>query len=805
MTKKLLFGMSAFAMLFATSCQSDQDLGLNPNEEATISFNVDTPAIEKRSYSDGQTATVLQYAVYDAEGNELTDLTTTNAEIHGSATVTLKLTTGNTYSVIFWAAAPNAPYTVDLSNKTMSVDYTAAKSNDETRDAFYKYHTFTVTGAQTEKVELTRPFAQLNIGTNDYADSEKAGYVPTKSAVTVKNVYSKLNLETGAVEGETEVVFAENDINKNETFPEAGYEYLAMNYVLVGAEKELVDVEFTYTDGAKANTRTVGSVPVQRNYRTNIYGKILTSNVDVNVEINPDYNGDHSIYNVAVNGEWYFDLATAVAKAIELNLPVEFVQNVKLAEGETITVKAGEELTLNLNGFTLSGTDGNTKDNFYFIDNRGTLVVNGQGVIGLVAKNNRNWNASSVVIANNPGGNLKVQNGVLVEHYGGTDMAYGVDNLTNGKGTYAVTTIEGATVKSPYRAVRQFLNGIEATNELYVKAGSVLEGANKSIFFHDPSKNANTGKLVVEEGAQLKGNVYLFVTAGSTEWPVNVSIADAALFDGSEVTSGNVPAGYLVTKKDGNWVVIDGVVTVEDQDALKSAVTSATEDATIVLSEGSYTLPGMSDKNLTLVGSRDVVITISKPNLSGSNLTLTGVTVKGSGYATGVQHVNTVTYNDVKVIGAMCLYGEKVVFNNCEFELNNEYVWTYAANVTEFNECVFNTTGKAILVYNEQAAGNDVNVNGCTFNASAGAKAGAIANQNCAAIEIDNFQNSGVGAAHKVTTSGNTFASNFSGEWRIKNFVAGNPITVNSVEYTQIAIDGKLMTIDADKNVTVVE
>ena len=319
---------------------------------------------------------MLQYAVYDAEGNELTDLTTTNAEIHGSATVTLKLTTGNTYSVIFWAAAPNAPYTVDLSNKTMSVDYTAAKSNDETRDAFYKYHTFTVTGAQTEKVELTRPFAQLNIGTNDYADSEKAGYVPTKSAVTVKNVYSKLNLETGAVEGETEVVFAENDINKNETFPEAGYEYLAMNYVLVGAEKELVDVEFTYTDGAKANTRTVGSVPVQRNYRTNIYGKILTSNVDVNVEINPDYNGDHSIYNVAVNGEWYFDLATAVAKAIELNLPVEFVQNVKLAEGETITVKAGEELTLNLNGFTLSGTDGNTKDNFYFIDNFTYLMYN---------------------------------------------------------------------------------------------------------------------------------------------------------------------------------------------------------------------------------------------------------------------------------------------------------------------------------------------------------------------------------------------------------------------------------------------
>ena len=92
-------------------------------------------------------------------------------------------------------------------------------------------------------------------------------------------------------------------------------------------------------------------------------------------------------------------------------------------------------------------------------------------------------------------------------------------------------------------------------------------------------------------------------------------------------------------------------------------------------------------------------------------------------------------------------------------------------------------------------------VDGCTFNATAGAKTGAIANQNCAAIEIDNY----MGMAHKVTASNNTYSENFSGEWRIKNFVAGNAVTVNGVEYTSIALDGKLMTIDTDKNVTVIE
>jgi hypothetical protein len=56
-----------------------------------------------------------------------------------------------------------------------------------------------------------------------------------------------------------------------------------------------------------------------------------------------------------------------------------------------------------------------------------------------------------------------------------------------------------------------------------------------------------------------------------------------------------------------------------------------------------------------------------------------------------------------------------------------------------------------------------------------------------------------------VTATGNTVGANFSGEWRIKNYVAPNPINVNGVDYTQIALDGKLMTIDANKNVTVEE
>ena len=262
-----------------------------------------------------------------------------------------------------------------------------------------------------------------------------------------------------------------------------------------------------------------------------------------------------------------------------------------------------------------------------------------------------------------------------------------------------------------------------------------------------------------------------------------------------------VVATSVVEKVGSNWVV----TPVTPSNDIADAISNVEDGGKIVLTDGAYNMPAVNGKDVTIVGSKDVVITVNKPNMNGSNVTFEGVTVKGSGYATGVQHVNTVTYNNVKVIGEMCLYGEAVTFNNCEFELNSQYIWTYGCKKSTFENCVFNTNGKAILVYNEGAGACEVAVNGCTFNATAGAKAGAIANQNCAAIEIDNFQSSGVGAAHKVTASNNTYNSNFSGEWRIKNYVAGNAITVNGAEYTQIAVDGKLMTIDADKNVTIIE
>ena len=203
--KKFFYGMMAATMMFASSCQNELEVGA-AGEESVVSFTISTPDMGSRAYSDGFTATQLQYAVYEGT-TELRDLTVMDATINGSTTVELKLATGKTYNVIFWAAAPNAPYTFTPADGKVSVDYDDAISNNENLDAFYAVKEITVKGAQTETIELRRPFAQLNIGTSDYDEAKSAGYEPTLSKVVVSNVYNSINLWDGKVEGGAEVTF----------------------------------------------------------------------------------------------------------------------------------------------------------------------------------------------------------------------------------------------------------------------------------------------------------------------------------------------------------------------------------------------------------------------------------------------------------------------------------------------------------------------------------------------------------------------------------------------------------------------
>lgn len=370
---------------------------------------------------------------------------------------------------------------------------------------------------------------------------------------------------------------------------------------------------------------------------------------------------------VANIGGVYFGSLQAAVDAIEkhgYNSPIVIMKS--FATSETATVKNGLNVTIDLNGKTITGTD-NTSKNFSIIDNRGTLTIKDSsadktGKITLTATTNSGWNRYSAVIANNPGGKLTVESGTI-EHLGGTDMAYGIDNLTNGKGTYAETIINGGTIKSTYRGIRQFLNGTEAQNILTINGGTI-EGANKSVWMQDPNKNANTGTLTVAKDAKLTGDVYLFVTAGSTEWPVEVSIAAAALQGESKVATGNVPAGYDFAEVNGTYGVFSGAAKIGTTyyETVTAAINAAADGATVQLLSGTideYIAPWAGDtqhkteKSITIVGAENFGTTLTGGLYLGyddsqcrdHNIVVKGIAFEGKGVLVASQKNVTIEGN----------------------------------------------------------------------------------------------------------------------------------------------------------------
>ena len=754
--KKILLGLSAFAMLFATSCQNDQGFDTTVSETSTVTFAVETPEIATRAYSDGLTATHLQYAVYDANGNELTDLTVTDATINGSTTVNLQLTTGNTYSVIFWAAAPSAPYAVDFAAKTMEVDYTNAASNDEARDAFYKYHTFTVTGAQTETIELRRPFAQLNIGTADYAASTSAGYTPTQSAVVVKNVYSTLNLATGAVENEVVANFALANIKKDEIFPVAGYEYLAMNYLLVAADKELVDVDFTYTDGTNDKARTVGSVPVQRNYRTNIYGNLITSDVEINVEIKPEYDDDNkygiedgqTYATVATAEEFYTSFADVNVDKIILSEDLVLGKSVTRAADASLKIASGKTLVIDLNGNKLSATSTQTGKNYDMIDVRGTLTIKNGTIEYEHTGENMGWGASINIFNITAGGVLNLE-GVTAKNLGGSDMAF-VAHLNNwGEATL---TAENCTLESTYIAVRAFNSGYDMNN-ITIK-NSTLKG--KFCFWVHYYKGAGD-------------------SAGTDE-TLNLDI-----LNGTNTFEYTGKAPILYGFANPIYYDAEGTVVVSNTDELNAALKTYT---CVKAKEGDYTLTTFpAGAKIIGSGENTVINATSIITVNGAvNIENAYIVMSNDGYK-GFQGNVELNLKNCTIEGQPFLYGAKANFEDCTFEQavkDNYNVWAYAVKEASFTNCVFNCDGRCVLIYQEgPSLIQNVTFEGCTFNAATPAGAGK------AAVEI--------GASTLTTGLYNVVINNCTANGFDAGSVSGSTLwNVKNGNRASVTVDGEI-------------
>ena len=335
--------MAAAVLFGAASCaKEDISSSIANGETVEVTFTANLPELGTRAYGDGTNANVVYVNVYEANSNTLLgDLTRDEGyTVSGKqAKVNIALVKGMKYDIVFWAQNAACNY-YRLDGKVVKVDYNNATANDNSRDAFYAYvQDFDpIAPNGKDDVKLYRPFAQLNAATLDKQDVVNSGVQFLTRSEVKTYTYTQFNIAEGDVEGNlVEVSFSPTTIPANldiaEVLPgKENYTYLSMNYLLVN-DKELVDATFKFygkrTEGDTEfllAANTYSNVPLQRNYRTNILGKLITKSTDFYVEIKPAFdNTEYEVVAVNNTAELQDALDNAVAgTTIELQPGVNY-------------------------------------------------------------------------------------------------------------------------------------------------------------------------------------------------------------------------------------------------------------------------------------------------------------------------------------------------------------------------------------------------------------------------------------------------------------------------------------------------
>ena len=726
MKKNYLFGLFAMAtMLFTASCQEENIAGINDDNSDVVTFAVNmkqNAATRAELAGRGVQADSLYYGVYEKIENGWSLIPAISAAQEegqqfaadissGNVNVEIKLAKQKLYSVIFWATnEANDVCNVDWANRTMTMKATGATANNEANDAFWAYETVTLNGAVAKTVDLYRPFAQLNIGASkdDFEAAHAAQVDVETSQIVLKKVANTFDMETGAASGEADVelTYAYNAIPNSTAwrFPIEGHDYLAFGYVLVGTNKSLVDVELSYKDTKGGNyASTFTSVPVQRNYRTNIYGNLLSNSADYNVNLKPELgDGDNNVLvqDVATAEELVeaiknmedledgVELSIVLKDDIDLNdlLGSSNAPATRAAADPSLTIKAGKELSLDLNGKKLVATSKQTGSNYNMFDVRGTLTVKNGTMEYKHEGNNMGWNNSTNLFNITAGGVLNLD-GVTAKNLGGSDMAF-VAHLNNwGEATL---NIVNSTLESTYIAVRVFNSGNDMNNVAIEK--STLKG--KYCFWVHNYKAAGDAAGTDETlNFNIYGNDNTFEYTGKA--PVLYGFANPIYYDAN-----------------GN----------ELADALQAAINAAEGETTIVLRAdiiGNVTVVQKPGVKITIDGNGKKFNGSIKVHSNSNHYADAALTIKNVNFEVSVASVNVI---EALENGAE-RYSTNITVEGCTFTATGEAVNTSVGVQIKSskNAKVLNCTATDMhSLIQAQSCDETVVVKDCTINGKNG-------------------------------------------------------------------------------------
>ena len=306
---------------------------------------------------------------------------------------------------------------------------------------------------------------------------------------------------------------------------------------------------------------------------------------------------------------------------------------------------------------------------------------------------------------------------------------------------------EGKSNANESYVVEIYENGVKIVSASLNDIGNIMDGTYKNVTWSVPFAGSTDQYWTVQWATNYpRANMY----------PDTVKL----VVDGEVVSTNSVQYNAPDNLNEIEAFVEDnagGVVAYTKLADAFAAMVNGNEVA--IVRAGTYAL-STAGKDITITGAVDGVVfdNIGKKNMSGANVTFNNITFDyypNVNY-TGLQHSGNLVYNDCTFNGQVFLYGISETFNDCTFNQNDAgsyNVWTYAADVVEFNGCAFNCVGKSVLVYTEDKnAFTELEIKETTFNASAPVDGKA-------AIEIDTSLTKGANITIDKTTTANGFAA----------------------------------------------
>lgn len=577
--------LAGAAVLLLASCQRDELQGGSiSGEERVVTVTAVMPSdpVEVRSNDNPGDGTLANrclmqvYVVDDPQTPIAYGEPQTAAVSNLSATFETRLMSGHAYRLVFWADCATAPaaeggefndkyYNTDQFPTKVSLITTAFLGNQDELDAFFGEASVTAeqlaSGPVSVSADLTRPFGQLNIYSTDYADIPVETMKPAKVEIAFTKVYTSIDLTTGELSDLTPVTYS-----ATVTPYDAATGHLTFDYLLAtDVEDAIADFTMNFYTTADGNTPaadpyTFSSIPVRRNYITNVRGNLLTDRTEIEVDIVPDFDGE---YNEIIP-------ETEVSDAQTLLTVLEEGGYARLTGDVEITgrsaVADGKEVVMDLDGHSLTL--------------HGTMSTSGTSSLTLMngkVKSSESYGIVRFLVSASAGGSVALENvtmtsagaGIGVEPSGDPGKVT-VRNSSITAFSYAV----GTNASTPIRNAE-----IELYNSELVGMSAVL---------------MNLPSVITVSGCTLQGSMHaMILRAGTAE------ITDSHLTlvydpsNGEGDTADDAKDNYIDKWETGNAVPLAAITVGNDNSEGYLYPTVLTIDNSVITADVSGALPAM--------------------------------------------------------------------------------------------------------------------------------------------------------------------------------------------------------------------